>query len=70
MDLMDAEIYIMIQEADSCSDLYGESNRRDCIIPDNHLLDLVGLYRQSAHVRVVRYLVALFPGSGRNGEEK
>ena len=44
MDLCDAGIHKVIQELDNCSDLYCESNRRYCIIPDNQFSAVVILF--------------------------
>ena len=67
MDLRDAGIHKVTQEEGNCLDLYCESNRCDCIIPDNHLLAPVRLILL---VHVVRYFGSLFPASARTGEEK
>jgi hypothetical protein len=70
MNLCDMGIHKVIQEPDSCLvDLYCESNRRDSIIPDNHLSAVIVLFLL-VPVRKVRYFEALFAGSCRNGEEK
>ena len=69
MNLRDMRIRKGIQEPDSCLNLYCESNRRDSIIPDNHLSAVVVLFLL-VPVREVRYFDALFAGSCRNGEEK
>lgn len=44
MDLCDAGIRKVIQELDKCLDLYCESNRRYCIIPDNKFSAVVILF--------------------------
>ena len=71
MNLCDAGVHKVIQELDNCADLYCESNRRYCIIPDNHFSAVVVFFLLvRVYVRRVRYFEALLSRSFRYGEEE